>query len=88
MEKQNDTEKTAITSNGMLPEVKPCWINVEERLPDTYCSVLVYDPNNPFNSSMDVARFDAYQKCFFFSGGDTIHPSHWQPLPEKPLNKV
>jgi len=69
----------------VLAEIKPsAWVDVEKRLPDTYCSVLVYDPNNPFNSSMDVVRYDAYQKCFFFSGGDTIHPTHWQPLPEKP----
>jgi len=62
----------------------PKWISVKDRLPETNCSVLVLDPNNPFNKSMDVARFDEYQKCFFFSGLDKIHPTHWMPLPEPP----
>lgn len=63
------------------------WIPVSERLPEKDCSVLVYDLNNPFDDGQCVAKFNEYQKCFFVNGSDTIHPTHYQPLPAAPKTK-
>jgi hypothetical protein len=60
------------------------WISVKDRLPEKNCSVIVFDPNNPFDSGICVARYSEYNPCFYINGSDTIHPSHWMPLPNPP----
>jgi hypothetical protein len=60
------------------------WISVKDRLPEKNGSVIVFDPNNPFDSGICVARYSEYNPSFYINGSDTIHPSHWMPLPNPP----
>ena len=62
------------------------WVSVEERLPgaDWHKSVLIFDPNNPFDNGICVANFSEFNLTFYINGSDVIHPTHWQPLPTAP----
>lgn len=55
------------------------WISVEERLPDLFHTVLVYDTHT------ECVRFTLYKgKTDIWTGGRI---THWMPLPEAPKMK-
>lgn len=61
---------------------QPCWISVEESLPDEWVSVLGY--------MTDAGEFPAVRECyriykdFYFPALREFHPvSHWRPMPTK-----
>ena len=70
--------------NGYASQSK--WVSVDEP-PEKHCSVLVHDPNNPFDDYKAIARYNEYNSTFFINGSDVIHPTHWQPLPKPPVEK-
>ena len=52
------------------------WISVEERLPDNYVDVIIFDPGDGVQEGCFVDRI------WFSTKGPERHPTHWQPLPE------
>jgi len=99
MEKQNDTEKTAITSNGVLPEVKPCgWISVKDRLPEIdektkfdfgYRSkiVLVLNDGHPYTNDYTFMS-DRTKNGWCVLNAPRQNITHWMPIPELSDSKV
>ena len=86
MEKQNDTTEPAISSNGMLPEVKPCaWISICDHHPKGGKRILVADKfvregyyNAGFNTWHIRSTMPDEQ------GDEQIYPTHWMEMPEAP----
>lgn len=56
------------------------WISVEERLPEPYVRVWTYPPA-PFGSERHM-KYDGNDLVWFF---DAFPVTHWQPLPEPPI---
>lgn len=51
-------------------------------------SVMVFDPNNPFDNGFSIANFSEFNSTFYINGCDVIHPTHWMILPERFQNTV
>ena len=92
MKNENLKDETAITSNGMLPEVKPCaWISVDERLPDDLSYHLVAwklpsPDGNSFVSGSRSAMCEIYKdKKWYGENGIVVNAiTHWMPFPKPP----
>lgn len=60
------------------------WISVEDRLPETYCQVLIYCPQSfPKNCRSLAANYYADNKKFYCDAFESVHDdvTHWMLLP-------
>ncbi len=85
--------RTAISEIAELPaaDVRPRWIPVTERLPETGVDVLVKFPQNMAVASIDIGEWvvnsgDGWCTDINLAGGEK-NPTHWVPLPEPPEEK-
>lgn len=69
-------------------DVRPRWIPVGERLPETGVDVLVKFPQNMAVASIDIGEWvvnsgDGWCTDINLAGGEK-NPTHWMPLPKGP----
>ena len=69
-------------------DVRPRWIPVGERLPETGVDVLVKFPQNMAVASIDIGEWvvnsgDGWCTDINLAGGEK-NPTHWMPLPQGP----
>lgn len=57
---------------------QPCWISVEERLPDHPNKVLIYNKSGKYGVGKYIERMD----CFITTGQTVV--THWMELPDPP----
>ena len=57
------------------------WVKVDERLPDKYVRVLIYNPHHYVGK--DGNGF--YEVCFYVCKDSMQGATHWMPLPEAPI---
>mgnify|MGYP003662269296 CR=1 FL=1 len=65
------------------------WINVNDRLPDEYCQVLVWCPRSfPKNCRFLSANYYPDNKGFYGDSSEEVHEdvTHWMPEPIKPTS--
>ena len=82
---------------GDLPTKLDGWIECKERMPECYVEVLLYDDVSErvligcLNSigMRDEYQWDTYRHggSIFYHGKEFKRITHWQPKPDKPLEK-
>lgn len=66
-----------------LETAQPKWISVEERMPESFVSVLVYMPESgPFPPVREA--FKVGNVFYVPVLADRRHATHWLPMPEPP----
>jgi hypothetical protein len=91
MENENLKDETAITSNGVLPEVKPCaWISVDERLPDDLSYHLIaWKVEEVTGSSYAMCEIYKDKKWYRYPNNfpqQLDNVTHWMPFPKPPCD--
>lgn len=97
MTKQKLQTKTAISSNGMLAEVKPsAWVDIEKELPVTgldeeypHASEMILLSDGEFVYYGQYENSKEFGKSFIDANGDDfadggVEITHWMPMPEPP----
>lgn len=60
------------------------WVSVKDRLPKPYVKVLIFI-KYPKGSSIELSYFVSRTECF--DNFHTDYITHWQPLPQPPINE-
>jgi len=72
----------------------PCWVNVDERLPDVGQPVLCWPPKvfeGPCTMYTAVLRQHGEKQWFVCEGNCVVYnhtPTHWHPMPNPPTLKM
>ena len=56
-----------------------CWVSVKDRLPEQFCSVIVYEPD----CGIGEAEWDG-NKFHWVLDENIAFASHWMPMPKQP----
>ena len=72
----------------------PCWVNVDERLPDVGQPVLCWPPRvfeGPCTMYTAVLRQHGEKQWFVCEGNCVVYnhtPTHWHPMPNPPNSEL
>jgi len=62
------------------------WIPIEERLPEAWENVMIYDGYDIFTGRISKRRNGALSVTYITGHTNNNGATHWMPLPEPPKN--